>query len=223
VLWYVYAGPQSQLVTDRWLGGAPAWLHAFAAEGYVVVRVDGRGTDRRGIAFAQAVHRRLVQPELDDQRAALRDVMSWPFVDPARIGVHGWSFGGTMTLHLLADEPTFRCGVAGAPVVDWERYETGWTERYLDRPEQNPDGYAAADVRAKVARIRQPLLVAFGSDDRTVVPSHLDSLLEAAIAAGVGVDVALYPMQRHALEGAARRHFVLRLRAFLDRELRPGR
>jgi dipeptidyl-peptidase 4 len=222
VLLYVYGGPQVQLVTDTWRGGAPLWLEAFAAAGYVVCRVDNRGTPNRGIEFEQAVHRRLGQLEVDDQLAAVAWLAQQPFVDPERIGVHGWSFGGYLTLRLLLAAPTtFACGVSGAPVTDWAMYETGYTERYLDTPAENPEGYERGSCLANVAALARPLLLVHGTDDRTVMLSHSLAFVDRCIAAGKQIDYFPYPMQLHGLRGQSRKHFVQLLHDWLGRHLRP--
>lgn len=223
VLLYVYGGPHVQLVTDQWLGGAPLWLQALAAEGYVVCRLDNRGTPNRGAAFEQAVHRRLGVLEVQDQLRAVAWLAEQPFVDAQRIGVHGWSYGGYLTLRLLLAAPTtFACGVSGAPVTDWRMYETGYTERYLDGPLENAAGYDFASCLPFVDRLQRPLLLVHGTDDRTVMWSHSLAFVDRCIATGKQIDYFPYPMQRHALTGTHRRHFLQLLHDWLGRHLRPG-
>jgi dipeptidyl-peptidase-4 len=222
VLLYVYGGPHVQLVTDRWFGGAPLWLQALAAEGYVVCRLDNRGTPHRGIAFEQAVHRRLGILEVQDQLRAVEWLAQQPFVDPQRIGVHGWSYGGYMTLRLLLAAPTtFACGVSGAPVTDWTMYETGYTERYLDGPGENKDGYQLASCLPFVDKLQRPLLLVHGTDDKTVMWSHSLAFVERCVQAGKQIDYFPYPMQDHALAGAHKKHFLQLLHDWLGRHLRP--
>ncbi|MBX3464656.1 MAG: DPP IV N-terminal domain-containing protein [Planctomycetes bacterium] len=222
VLLYVYGGPHVQLVTDAWLGGAPLWLQALAAEGYVVCRLDNRGTPHRGIDFEQAVHRRLGVLEVQDQLRAVEWLQQQPFVDKERIGVHGWSYGGYLTLRLLLSAPqTFACGVSGAPVTDWALYETGYTERYMDLPAENPAGYAASSCLPLVERLQRPLLLVHGTDDRTVVWAHSLRFVERCVQAGKLVDYMPYPMQQHGLVGVPQAHFLRLLRDWLGRHLRP--
>jgi dipeptidyl-peptidase-4 len=225
VLLYVYGGPQMQLVTDQWLGGAPLWLQAFAAEGYVVCRLDNRGTPNRGINFEQAVHRRLGTLEVQDQLRAVEWLKQQPFVDPARIGVHGWSYGGYMTLRLLLTAPTtFLCGVSGAPVTDWAMYETGWGERYMDTPAENAAGYEAASCLPIAGQLQRPLLLVHGTDDRTVVWAHSLQFVDRCIDAGVVLDYFPYPMQQHGLVGKDRVHFLRMMHDWLGRRLGvPGK
>ena len=222
VLLYVYGGPHVQLVTDEWLGGAPLWLQAFAAEGYVVARLDNRGTPHRGIHFEQAVHRRLGVLEVQDQLRAVEWLQQQPFVDPARIGVHGWSYGGYLTLRLLLAAPAaIACGVSGAPVTDWSMYETGYTERYMDGPAENAAGYQLSSCLPYVAQLQRPLLLVHGTDDRTVMWSHSLAFVDRAIAAGKQLDYFPYPMQQHGLVGAHKKHFLGLLHDWLGRQLRP--
>jgi dipeptidyl aminopeptidase/acylaminoacyl peptidase len=210
VLLYVYGGPKAQLVQDRWQGGASAWLQYMASQGYVVVRVDGRGTPNRGIEFEQEVHRHLGEIEVIDQLAGLDWVgRNVACADLRRVGVHGWSYGGYMTLRLMLLAPEqFVCGVSGAPVTDWRRYETGYGERYMDTPAENADGYEASSVLPLVGRLKGRLLLVHGTDDRTVMWSHATALLERAVDEGVLVDFMAYPMQQHGLRGKARGHFL---------------
>lgn len=209
LLLYVYGGPHSQLATDAWqmFGPRPLWLAWLASQGCVVATVDGRGTQNRGIEFEQAIHRRLGQLEVEDQLAAVRQLRGLPFVDSRRIGVHGWSYGGYMTLMLMLRAPElFACGISGAPVTTWDQYETGYTERYLDSPAENPEGYAAASALPLLGKLAGRLLLIHGSDDHTVMLSHAVAFLDAAVEASAMVDHMLYPMQQHGLTGSDRRH-----------------
>jgi dipeptidyl-peptidase-4 len=222
VLLYVYGGPHVQQVTDQWLGGASLWLQALAAEGYVVCRLDNRGTPNRGAAFEQAVHRRLGVLEVEDQLRAVAWLSQQPFVDAARIGVHGWSYGGYLTLRLLLAAPTtFACGVSGAPVTDWAMYETGYTERYMDGPRENADGYHVSSCLPFVGQLQRPLLLVHGTDDKTVMWSHSLAFVDRCIAAGKQLDYFPYPMQQHGLVGAHRKHFLQLLHDWLGKHLRP--
>lgn len=224
VLLYVYGGPHLQQVTDSWLGNASLWLHALANHGYVVCRLDNRGTPHRGIEFEQKVFRQLGTLEVRDQLRAVEWLEQQPFVDATRIGVHGWSYGGYMTLRLMELAPEkFRCGVSGAPVVDWAMYETGYTERYMDTPGENGDGYRASSCLPLVEKLAGRLLVVHGTDDRTVVWSHTLQFLDRCIDAGKTVDYFVYPNQTHRLVGGDRVHFQRLLKEHLDRWLAGGK
>jgi len=217
---YVYGGPHVQLVTDSWFGGAPLWLQAFAAEGYVVCRLDNRGTPNRGIEFEQSVFRRLGSIEVDDQLRAVEWCKQQPFVDPARIGVHGWSYGGYLTLRLLCKAPeVFACGVSGAPVTDWAMYETGYTERYMDTPAENAEGYGTSSCLSVAGELKRPLLVVQGSDDKTVMWSHTLAFVRRCIDVGVPVEYFVYPGQKHGLVGKDKVHFLNLLHDWLGKHL----
>ncbi|GAB4162593.1 MAG: DPP IV N-terminal domain-containing protein [Planctomycetota bacterium] len=223
LLLYVYGGPHAQLVTDSYLGGTPIWLAALANEGYVLCRLDNRGTPNRGIDFEQKIHRHLGTLEVEDQLLGLDYATSLPFVDPSRVGVHGWSFGGYMTLRLMLLAPDrFACGVSGAPVTDWRMYETGYTERYMDTPAENPDGYEQSSVLPLVGKLKGRLLLVQGTDDRTVMWSHTLQFADRAIDQGVLFDYFPYPMQQHGLTGRDRVHFLRMLQDHLKRWLRPA-
>jgi dipeptidyl-peptidase 4 len=223
VLLYVYGGPHVQLVTDSWFGGAPLWLQAFAAEGYVVCRLDNRGTPNRGIAFEQSIYRQLGTLEVKDQLNAVEWLKQQPFVDASRIGVHGWSFGGYMTLRLMLLAPeTFACGVSGAPVTDWAMYETGYGERYMDTPAENADGYEKSSCLPLAGKLQRPLLLVQGTDDKTVMWSHTLDFVDRCIDAGVQLDYFVYPGQTHRLMGKDRVHFLKLLHDWLGRHLMPG-
>jgi len=148
VVVHVYGGPAAQTVTDAWAARNDALFNQFLAQrGYVVFSVDNRGTPRRGRAFGGALHGRQGTVEVADQLAGIDFLKTLPWVDPARIGVHGWSNGGYMTLMLLGQAPqVYACGVAGAPVTDWALYDTHYTERYMGHPQANAAGYAQASV-----------------------------------------------------------------------------
>ena len=222
VLQYVYGGPHSQLVRDTWLGGANPWLHFMASQGFVVFVLDNRGTDNRGIEFSQSIFRRLGSLEVEDQARGLEHVVALPFVDPERVGVHGWSFGGFMTLSLMLRQPDlYACGISGAPVTDWAQYETGYTERYMDTPPENPDGYAGASVLERAAELEGRLLLVQGTDDKTVMFSHSMRFLRACIDAKKLVDFMTYPMQQHGIRGDDRKHLYRLMTRFLTERLEP--
>lgn len=222
VIHYVYGGPHVQLVKDQWFGGAASWLQSLAGDGYVVCRLDNRGTPNRGIEFEQTIHRRMGVLEVADQLRAIDWLRQQSYVDPARIGVHGWSYGGYMTLRLMLLHPkVFAAGISGAPVTDWSMYETGYSERYMDSPQENPDGYAASSCLPIAGRLKNPLLIVHGTDDRTVMWSHTLKFVDACVAAGVHLDYFPYPQQLHGLRGTYRKHFLQKLDGFFRRHLRP--
>ena len=145
---YVYGGPHAQLVTGGWKNGVGGWDIYMAQRGYVIFTLDSRGSANRGRDFEQVIHRQLGVNEMADQVKGVEFLRSLPFVDGDRIGVHGWSYGGFMTTNLMCSYPDlFKVGVAGGPVIDWSNYEIMYGERYMDRPQENPEGASAFDSR----------------------------------------------------------------------------
>lgn len=222
VVVYVYGGPHSQLVDASWLNGASPWMLYFAQEGYIVFTMDNRGTEMRSSEFEQSVHRRLGVCEMEDQMVGVEYLRSLPYVDSARIGVHGWSFGGFMTISLLTTHPdVFRAGVAGGPVCDWKYYEVMYGERYMDTPGQNPDGYASTSLLGKIKDLRARLLVVHGAMDSTVVWQNSQALLNSAIEAGVYLDYSVYPNHPHNVSGHDRVHLMGTVKRYFDDFLKP--
>jgi len=217
VLVYVYGGPHAQIVRDAW-GGSRMLFHALLAQrGYLVFSVDGRGSDGRGHAWEAVIDRRLGKRELEDQLAGVRYLKSLPYVDPGRIGIWGWSYGGTMTLYALTNAPgVFRVGVSGAPVSDWRLYDTIYTERYLERPQDNPDGYRDSSPVNQAARLQGKLLLVHGTADDNVHLQNSLAMLQAFVEADIPYDLQIYPRQLHGFQDRkARLHLHGRILRFL--------
>ena len=222
VLIYVYNGPHVQLVTNGYLGGASLWMLEAAERGYLVWTVDGHGSANRGRAFEQAIHRHLGEVEVKDQMRGVDYLKGLPFVDDNRIGVHGWSFGGHMTTAMLTRHPgVFKAGVAGGPVIDWGLYEVMYTERYMDTPAENPEGYASTDLTRLADKLQEPLLIITGGKDDTVLPQHAYSFLKACVDKGIPVDFFDYPGHGHNVRGKDRIHLMEKVLDYLDRYLGP--
>ena len=204
---YVYGGPHSQLVTDTWLGGGNLYFTFLAQQGYVVFTVDNRGTDNRGFEFESCTHRQLGTIEMADQMEGVKFLQSLPYVDKDRMGVEGWSFGGFMTISLkLAHPEIFKVGCAGGPVIDWKWYEIMYGERYMDTPQENPEGYANNCLTTKAKDLEGRLLVIHGAEDNTVVWQHSIEFIDACIKAGKQVDYFVYPHHEHNVRGIDRVH-----------------
>ena len=204
---YVYGGPHSQLVTDSWLAGANLYFTFLAQQGYVVFTVDNRGTDNRGFEFESCTHRHLGEIEMADQMEGVKFLKSLPYVDQARMGVEGWSFGGFMTITMkLAHPEVFKVGCAGGPVIDWKWYEIMYGERYMDTPQENPEGYEAASLLNKAQNLEGRLLVIQGAEDNTVVPQHSTEFIERCINNYKQVDYFMYPHHEHNVLGRERLH-----------------
>lgn len=221
VMLYVYGGPHAQLVTNKWLGGTGLFDYYMAQRGYVVFTVDNRGSDARGRDFEHVVHRNLGVNEMADQMKGIEWLKSKAFVDADRIGVYGWSFGGFMASSLMLDQAdTFKVGVAGGPVVDWKYYEVMYGERYMDTPEENPEGYAKTNTIDKAAKLKGHLLVIHGAQDPVVVQQHSMQLIQACIKAGKQVDYFLYPTHEHNVRGKDRFHLNQKIADYFDTYLK---
>ena len=221
VVIYVYGGPHSQLVTDTWLGQSRMWQHYMAGQGYVSFTLDNRGTGGRGFDFESCIHRHLGDYEVKDQMRGVDYLKSLPWVDPARIGVHGWSYGGFMTLSMMLKDPgVFKAAVAGGPVTDWKYYEVMYGERYMDRPEENPAGYKEADLKNYVNNLDGHVLIIHGAMDSTVVWQHSLTLLRAFIRAGKQVDYFVYPTHPHNVRGWDRIHLMRKVSDYFDEYLK---
>ena len=204
---YVYGGPHSQLVTDSWLGGGNLYFMFLAQQGYVVFTVDNRGTDNRGFEFESCTHRHLGEIEMADQMEGVKFLKSLPYVDENRMGVEGWSFGGFMTITMkLAHPEVFKVGCAGGPVIDWKWYEIMYGERYMDTPQENPEGYEANSLLNKAQNLQGRLLVIQGAEDNTVVPQHSTEFIERCINNFKQVDYFMYPHHEHNVQGRERLH-----------------
>ena len=222
VILYVYGGPGVQAVRDAFHPSMQPWREALAARGFVVFSVDGRGSAGRGRDFETPIHLRLGQIEIEDQLTAVEYLKNQPYVDPARIGVFGWSFGGTMAIALLTKaEGAFRAGAAVAPVVDWREYDTAYTERYMQRPSDNPDGYAASSLLLGAAgELRAPLLLAHGLADDNVHFVGTARFIDALVDAGKSFELLVYPGRGHGLKGGgARAHVFSAITKFFERRL----
>lgn len=220
VLVYVYNGPHVQLVRNSWLGGASLWMHHMAERGYLIFTLDGRGSKGRGLEFEQAVHRRLGERETADQMTGVEHLRSLDYVDSDRMAVHGWSFGGFMTLNLMLREPgTFQVGVAGGAVTDWRFYEVMYTERYMDEPEDNADGYEGSRVTGLADQLQGDLMLVHGTSDDVVVPQHCMVMLNAFINADKQVDLFLYPGHKHNVRGPDRVHLMTKVLDYIDEKL----
>lgn len=207
VMVYVYGGPHAQLVTNDWLGGTGLFDYYMAQQGYVVFTLDNRGSDARGRDFEHVVHRNLGVNEMADQMKGVEFLKGKAFVDADRIGVYGWSFGGFMATSLMVDHAdVFKVGVAGGPVVDWKYYEIMYGERYMDTPQENPEGYKSTATTAKAGKLKGHLLMIHGAQDPVVVQQHSMEFIQACIVAGKQVDYFLYPTHEHNVRGKDRIH-----------------
>lgn len=220
---YVYGGPASQTVTNAWPGRGDHLFNQYLAQnGYVVFSLDNRGTPRRGRDFGGSLYAKQGTVEVADQLRGVEWLEKQPWVDPARIGVQGWSNGGYMTLMLLAKASNrYACGVAGAPVTDWGLYDTHYTERYMDLPARNEAGYAEARVLTHIDGLRSRLLLIHGMADDNVLFSNSTVLMSALQKRGQPFELMTYPGAKHGLSGADALHRYRVAEDFLGRCLKP--
>lgn len=209
VIVYVYGGPHLQLVDKSWHNSARWWQYYMASQGYIAFTMDNRGTNNRGRNFETAVHRQLGVLETEDQMKGIEYLKSLPYVDAERIGVHGWSYGGFMTLNMMLRHPgVFKVGVAGGPVVDWSMYEVMYGERYMDRPQENPEGYRETNMLNHVSNLEGKLMLIHGVQDDVVVMQHSMQFLRECVLQGKQVDFFVYPTHPHNVRGKDRLHLM---------------
>ena len=200
----VYGGPHAQRVIDDWALTVDLRAQYLAQAGFAVLLVDNRGSANRGLAFEAHLHRRMGTIEVNDQVTAVDALVMEGLVDPERVGIYGWSYGGYMTcMSLMRASDVFRVGVAGAPVVDWDGYDTGYTERYMSTPQDNPEGYLDGAVTTHVEGLSGKLLLVHGMVDENVHFRHTARLITALTAAQKPYDLLVYPEERHMPRDAA--------------------
>ncbi len=217
VIVYVYGGPHSQLVQNKWMGGARGWQLYMAQKGYIAFTLDNRGTANKGKEFAQAIHRQLGQLEVEDQMQGIEYLKSLPYVDADRIGVHGWSYGGFMTISMMTQHPeVFKVGVSGGPVIDWAYYEIMYGERYMDMPQENPEGYRQSNLKHAVKNLHGRLLVIHGAIDPVVVWQHSLTFVRECVKNGVQLDYFAYPRHEHNVLGKDRIHLMEKVTRYFD-------
>ena len=204
---YVYGGPHAHNVDARWNYCSRGWETYMAEKGYLLFILDNRGSENRGKAFEQVTFRQLGQEEMKDQMKGVEYLKTLPYVDADRLGVHGWSFGGFMTISLMTNYPdVFKVGVAGGPVIDWHWYEVMYGERYMDTPQTNPEGYKKTSLLYTAKNLKGKLQIIQGYNDVTVVPQHCLTFLKACIAAGTQPDFFMYPGEPHNMRGHQSTH-----------------
>ena len=214
---YVYGGPHAHNVDATWHYGSRGWETYMAQKGYLLFILDNRGSENRGKDFEQATFRHLGQEEMKDQMKGVEYLKSLPYVDEARIGVHGWSFGGFMTTSLMTNYPdVFKVGVAGGPVIDWKWYEVMYGERYMDTPESNPEGYAQTSLIGKAKNLKGKLQIIIGLNDPVVVPQHALSFIKECILQGTQPDFFVYPGEPHNMRGHQSTHLHERISQYFD-------
>jgi dipeptidyl-peptidase-4 len=220
VVVYMYGGPHAQMVTNTWLGGADMWLYYMAQQGYVVYTIDNRGSGNRGLDFEQATFRNLGTVERADQLKGVAFLKKQKYIDSTRMGVFGWSFGGFMSIGMMTRTDAFKVGVAGGPVIDWSCYEIMYTERYMDKPQENPDGYKDADLTNYVKNLKGKLMLIHGTDDDVVLWQHSLKYIKKCVDEGVQVDYFVYPDHKHNVLGKDRVHLMQKVTDYLNAGLK---
>ena len=214
---YVYGGPHAHNVEASWIYQMRPWEAYMAQRGYVIFVVDNRGSENRGFEFESCTHRHLGDIEMKDQLEGVKFLKTLPYVDADRIGVHGWSFGGFMTTNLMCSYPdVFKVGVAGGPVIDWKYYEVMYGERYMDTPQENPEGYASSSLLNKAKNLKGRLQIIVGYNDPTCVMQHSLSFLRACEDAGTQPDYFVYPGDGHNMMGHDMVHLHERITRYFD-------
>ena len=217
VIVYLYNGPNVQLLHNSFPESGNLWYEYMAQQGYIIFTMDGRGSWNRGTAFEQATFRKLGEVEMDDQLKGVDYLKKLKYVDAGRLGVHGWSFGGFMTTSLMLKHPgVFKCAVAGGPVMDWSMYEVMYTERYMDQPQDNPEGYKRSCLLDKVKNLKGKLLLIHGTSDDVVVWQHSIDFIKKSVDEGVQVDYFVYPGHEHNVRGKDRVHLMQKITNYFD-------
>ena len=217
VILYVYGGPHTQLVRNNYQANLRRWEMYMAQRGYVVFVMDNRGTPNHGAEYARAIHRQCGVVEMQDQMAGMQWLMSHSWVDKDRIGVHGWSYGGFMTISLMTNYPDiFKVGVAGGPVIDWKWYEVMYGERYMETPTTNAEGLEAVSLMNKAKDLKGKLLICQGLIDNVVLYQHSLSFLDACITHNIPVDYFIYPRAEHNVMGKDRVHLMQKVTDYFE-------
>jgi len=222
VIVYWYGGPHAQLILNAWNGGAgDYWFQYMAERGYVVFTLDTRGSDNRGKAFEQAIFRHAGDAQMEDMMSGVNYLTALPYVDKDRMGLFGWSYGGFMTTDFVLNHPgVFKAAVAGGPVMNWKYYEIMYGERYMDTPQENPDGYEATNLIKQAGKLKDKLLLIHGLQDPVVVQQHSVEFVKACVDAGVQVDYMIYPGHEHNVIGKDRAHLYQKVTDYFMQNLK---
>ena len=222
VIVYLYNGPHAQLITNRFPASGNLWYDHLAEKGYVVFTMDGRGSANRGLKFEQAIHGNVATTEMNDQMKGVDFLKTLPFVDAERMGIHGWSYGGFMTTSFMLRKPdVFKVGVAGGPVLDWKQYEAMYTERYMESPQDNPEGFKNTNLINRTKDLKGKLLMIHGAQDNVVVWQHSIDFIREAVKNGVQMDYFVYPGHEHNVRGKDRVHLMQKITDYFDLYLKP--
>lgn len=222
VIVYWYGGPHAQMILNSWNGGAgDYWFQYLAERGYLVFTLDTRGSAGRGRDFEQSIFRKAGVMQMEDLMAGVNFLKSKPYADQNNMGLFGWSYGGFMTTDFMLTHPgVFKAAVAGGPVTDWQMYEIMYGERYMDTPQENPEGYAQTNLIKHAGQLKGKLLMIHGLQDPVVVQQHSVNFVKAAVDAGVQVDYMIYPGHEHNVLGKDRAHLYQKVTDYFEQHLK---
>ncbi len=223
VVVYWYGGPHAQMILNNWNGGSgDYWFQYMAERGYIVFSIDPRGSDNRGKVFEQAIHRQAGVPQMQDLEDGMNWLTAFSYADKSHMGLFGWSYGGFMTTDFMLNHPgLFKAAVAGGPVMNWQYYEIMYGERYMDTPQENPEGYEATNLIKQAGKLKGKLLLIHGLQDPVVVQENSVNFVKAAVDANVQVDYMIYPGYEHNVIGKDRAHLYQKVTDYFEQNLRP--
>jgi dipeptidyl-peptidase-4 len=206
VIVYVAGGPGEQIVRDAWGGDVMLWFSMMAQKGYIIFALDNRGSGGHGHLFEEPIHLRFSATEMADQRDGILYLHSQPWVDRARIGICGWGYGGFLALHGMLDRPLlYKAGFAGSPITDWHLYDAVFTERYLEDPQHNLDGWLSSSPIENAANLSGPLMIAEATLNEKIHTENSLMLLDELLDKGKYADILLFPDRRDLFEDRATR------------------
>ncbi len=221
VVVYLYGGSHNQLIKNSWPASGNLWYDYLTQNGFVVWSMDNRGSSNRGLAFEQATFRKFGTVELADQMVGVNYLKSLSYIDTSKMGIHGWSFGGFMATSMMLRNPgVFKSAVAGGPVIDWNMYEVMYTERYMDTPEENPEGYKSSNLLTKSKNLKGNLLLVHGTSDDVVIWQQSVNFIKKCVDEGVQVDYFMYPGHEHNVMGKDRVHLMQKVTDYFFRTLK---
>jgi dipeptidyl-peptidase 4 len=195
---HVYGGPSAPTVANAWQSQG-LYHQLLLTEGYLVVQVDNRSATAISKRLENTILRQSGIPETADLLAAVRWLKRQPWVDGTRVGVWGWSGGGTMTLNLLTRSREFKSGISVAPVTDWRYYDSKWAEAFMKPPADNPEGYEHTSLVKRADQIHGDLMIVYGSYDDNVHPQNEEAFIDALVKAGKAFEMKVYPMRKHGI------------------------
>lgn len=224
VVVYWYGGPHVQMILDNWnLGSGDYWFQYMSERGYLVFSIDPRGSDNRGKAFEQAIFRKAGAAQMEDLEDGMNYLTSLPYTDKDRMGLFGWSYGGFMTTNFMLNHPgLFKAAVAGGPVMNWQYYEIMYGERYMDTPQENPEGYEATNLIKQAGKLKGKLMLIHGLQDPVVVQENSVNFVKAAVDANVQVDYMIYPGYEHNVIGKDRAHLYQKVTDYFEQNVKGG-